>query len=103
MTYFVYMLRCEDNSLYTGITTDIRRRFGEHAARNGKGAKYTSVHRAAAVASAWETIGGRSADSKLEYYIKHLRKADKEMLALQPHLLSRMSGMEVKIADLSGG
>ncbi len=103
MTYFVYMLRCEDNSLYTGITTDIRRRFGEHAARNGKGAKYTSVHRAAAVAAAWETNGGRSAASKLEYYIKHLRKADKEMLALQPQLLSRMSGIEVKIADLNGG
>ena len=28
--YYVYMLRCKDNSLYTGITTDIRRRYQEH-------------------------------------------------------------------------
>lgn len=103
MTYFVYMLRCEDNSLYTGITTDIPRRYSEHTARNGKGAKYTSVHRAAAVAAAWETSGGRSAASKLEYFIKRLRKTDKEMLVQNPQLLAQMSGIEVKIADLNGG
>ena len=38
--WFVYMLRCADNSLYTGITLDIERRVNEH---NGikKGARYT--------------------------------------------------------------
>lgn len=38
--YFVYILKCKDNSLYTGITTDVERRFLEH--RNGKGGHYTS-------------------------------------------------------------
>lgn len=37
--WFVYMLRCKDGSLYTGITDDVKRRLAMH--RNGKGAKYT--------------------------------------------------------------
>ncbi len=37
--YFVYILRCADGSLYTGITTDLNRRLKEH--RSGKGARYT--------------------------------------------------------------
>ncbi|MEK7505972.1 MAG: GIY-YIG nuclease family protein [Patescibacteria group bacterium] len=36
--YFVYILECSDKSLYTGITTDIKRRFIEH--KNGKGGRY---------------------------------------------------------------
>ncbi len=37
--WFVYVLRCGDGSLYTGITTDVEHRLGTH--RSGKGAKYT--------------------------------------------------------------
>jgi putative endonuclease len=37
--YFVYILECKDGSLYTGITTDVKRRFEEHKA--GKGGAYT--------------------------------------------------------------
>ena len=40
--WFVYILRCEDGSLYTGITTDLDRRFLEH--KNKKGARYTKSH-----------------------------------------------------------
>lgn len=40
--YYVYMLRCGDGSLYTGITTDVPRRLRQHQA--GKGAKYTRSH-----------------------------------------------------------
>ena len=42
-TYLVYIIRCQDRSLYTGYTTDIKRRFEEHEA--GIGAKYTRAHR----------------------------------------------------------
>ena len=38
-TWYLYILRCADGSLYTGITTDVERRLEEH--RGGKGAKYT--------------------------------------------------------------
>jgi putative endonuclease len=41
--YYVYILRCEDGSLYTGITTDIERRFNEHRARIG--GHYTRSHK----------------------------------------------------------
>lgn len=38
--YFVYLIECSDRSIYTGITTDIQRRFNEH--KNKKGGHYTS-------------------------------------------------------------
>lgn len=42
MSYFVYILECSDKSLYTGITTDLERRFAEH--KIGKGGHYTSYN-----------------------------------------------------------
>ena len=39
MPYFVYILKCKDKSLYTGITTDIPRRLAEH--KQGVGSNYT--------------------------------------------------------------
>ncbi len=41
--WFVYMIRCMDSSLYTGITTDVKRRYEEH--EKGRGAKYTKVRK----------------------------------------------------------
>ena len=41
MNYYFYILRCSDNSLYCGITTDLDRRVTEHNSRTFKGAKYT--------------------------------------------------------------
>ncbi len=40
--YFIYILECKDGSLYTGITTDVARRFEQHKA--GKGGAYTRSH-----------------------------------------------------------
>ena len=42
--YFVYILECEDGTLYTGITTDPKRRFSEH--KSGKGGHYTKSRKA---------------------------------------------------------
>ncbi|RJO63471.1 MAG: GIY-YIG nuclease family protein [Myxococcales bacterium] len=41
--WFVYMIRCADGTLYTGSTTDLARRFAEHA--SGRGARYTASRR----------------------------------------------------------
>ncbi len=41
--YHLYILLCVDGSLYTGITTDVDRRFAEH--QSGKGANYTRAHK----------------------------------------------------------
>lgn len=43
MDWYVYMLRCADGSLYTGIAADVECRFEEH--KSGRGAKYTRSHR----------------------------------------------------------
>ena len=77
--YFVYILKCENDSLYTGITTDLCRRFSEHCGKGGKGAKYTSSFHPVGFAAAWK-CADKSSASKLEYAIKTLTRAQKEKL-----------------------
>ena len=77
--YYTYMLRCKDNSIYTGMTTDLERRLEEHKSKNEKCAKYTLNHTAVKFEAAWES-STRSAASKLEYNLKKLTKAQKESL-----------------------
>lgn len=77
--YYTYMLRCEDNSIYTGMTTDLERRFSEHHSKSEKCAKYTLNHTAMKIEVAWESAT-RSSASKLEYNLKKLTKAQKESI-----------------------
>lgn len=77
--YYVYMLRCEDNSIYTGITTDVDRRFEEHLGKRSKGAKYTKNHKPVRVEKVLEVMN-RVEASKLEYKIKRMTKGQKEEL-----------------------
>ncbi|MDO4282488.1 MAG: GIY-YIG nuclease family protein [Clostridia bacterium] len=83
--YYVYMLRCEDNSLYTGITTDVERRMREHVSKDKKCAKYTFNHTAIKIESVWKTEN-RALASKLEFHIKKLSKIQKEKLIIYNHL-----------------
>lgn len=80
MKYYVYMMRCSDNLLYTGITTDLERRFSEHTKKDGTGAKYTRAKSVVSVACVWVTGSGRSDASKLEARLKKLTKEKKELL-----------------------
>ena len=75
--YYVYMLRCEDNSIYTGITTDINRRMNEHFTKDKKCAKYTYNHNAKKLEALWQTEN-RVLASKLEFHIKSLNHKEKE-------------------------
>ncbi len=79
--YYTYMLRCKDNSIYTGITKDIKRRIEEHMEKTEKCAKYTMSHDVIKLEAVWETEN-RAEASKLEYHIKHLQKQQKENLIL---------------------
>ena len=92
--YYTYMLRCKNNSIYTGITTDLKRRMEEHFAQDNKCAKYTLTHKAKKLEMAWESEN-RVQASKLEYYIKTLPKRQKEELILQPNKLEQF--LEKKI------
>lgn len=76
MKYYLYILETINNTLYTGITTDIKRRFNEHL-NNPKGAKYTKANKPNQIVYL-EMFNSRSEASKKEYYIKHnLKRADK--------------------------
>ncbi len=75
--WYLYMLRCEDNSLYTGITTDVERRFQQHFL--GKGAKYTKSRKVKEIEIIME-FKNRSEASKKEFFIKSLGKSEKEKL-----------------------
>ena len=75
--WYLYILRCGDGTLYTGITTDVEKRLEVH--RSGKGAKYTRgrgplelVYR--------EECGDHSAALKRELAVKRLQRQDKEAL-----------------------
>ena len=83
--YYIYMLRCKDNTIYTGITVDIKRRMEEHFSKNEKCAKYTYTHNAKKLEVVWQTEN-KSLASKLEYAIKKLTKAKKEELIKNKNL-----------------
>lgn len=72
--YFVYVLECSDKSLYTGITTDVERRFIEHT--NGKGGNYTRSHGASEIVYT-EKCKDRSAAQVREAEIKSLSREEK--------------------------
>jgi putative endonuclease len=76
-TWYFYLVRCRDGSLYAGITTDLHRRVGEH--NQGMGARYTRSRRP--VTLVWqEPFGSRAAASKREAEVKTWRKSQKENL-----------------------
>ncbi len=74
MEYTVYILRCGDGTLYTGITTDLERRTAVH--NSGRGAKYTRS-RLPVTPVYWESSPDKSAALRREREIKALTRAEK--------------------------
>ncbi|PIR74617.1 MAG: endonuclease [Candidatus Magasanikbacteria bacterium CG10_big_fil_rev_8_21_14_0_10_47_10] len=74
MTFTLYILRCADGSLYTGIATDIEKRLAVH--RAGKGSKYVRARLPVAVVYT-ETCTNRSEATKREIEIKRLSRSEK--------------------------
>jgi len=72
--YHVYVVECKDGTLYTGITTDVKRRFKEH--KNGKGGRYTRARKVKKILYT-ERLSTRSKASKREAEIKKLSRRDK--------------------------
>lgn len=75
--HFVYMLRCADGSLYTGWTTDLKKRIETH--NSGKGAKYTRARLPVELVY-YETFNDKNEALKRERAIKRLNKEKKESL-----------------------
>jgi len=75
--WFLYMVRCKGNFLYTGITTNVERRFAEH--QSGKGAKFLRGKTPLTLVFQQE-IGSQSDALKLEIVVKKWSKAEKEKI-----------------------
>jgi len=80
--WFVYIVRCADDSLYTGITKDVDRRVREHNEGDKLAAKYTRARRPVVLVYQ-ETCGSRSAATRREIEIKLLSRKDKKLLLSQ--------------------
>ena len=79
--WYVYIVRCCDSSLYTGVTIDVNRRIDEHNNNDRLGAKYTRARRPV------ELVYERSFDTRVEacqfeYQIKNMSKQQKEQLVM---------------------
>ncbi|CAG9180075.1 GIY-YIG nuclease family protein [Cupriavidus respiraculi] len=90
--WFLYLLECEGGSIYTGITTDVQRRFAEHQA--GSGAKYTRSRRPLLILGTM-SFEGRSEASRAEAAMKRLSATDKRAICLR-----LTQGAVLGVADL---
>jgi putative endonuclease len=79
LDWYLYLVRCRDGSLYTGITTDVARRFAEHRESKGIGAKYLRGREPLELVFQ-KKLGGRSLALGVENKVKKLSKARKEEL-----------------------
>jgi putative endonuclease len=97
--YSLYILRCADGSLYTGIALDVGKRLQEHAL-GPRGAKY--LHgRGPLTLEFQEMIGDRRAASQAEYLVKNLPKSDKERLISGATSLVEL-GADNSLSQVSG-
>jgi putative endonuclease len=80
-SWFVYILKCADGTLYTGVTTDLTRRLREHNGelKGGRGAKYTKARRPVVLAYS-EAASDRSSAQTREYELRTLTKENKRAL-----------------------
>jgi putative endonuclease len=77
--WYVYLLRCNDGSFYTGMTSDIGRRIDEHN-HGPRGARYTRARRPVVLVYS-ERCESRSAAARREWEIRRLTRAAKQLLA----------------------
>ena len=77
--WFVYIVRCADGTLYTGIARDVTRRVEEHNSNNLLAANYTRARRPVALVHR-EAVKTRSAAARREYEIKQMTRHEKDAL-----------------------
>ena len=79
--WYLYIIRTYNNALYTGITTDVKRRFNEHVLQGAKCAKFLKG-KAPLTLVYFDYIGTRQDALKWEYFVKKLSKKQKEDIIL---------------------
>ena len=91
----IYMIRCGDRSLYTGISNNVPKRFAVHQSGGSQAAKYTRTRHPLKLVFTAE-IGTRSAATRAEYYVKQLPKGTKESLVAGSTSLFDLSFMKIE-------
>ncbi|MBQ6811384.1 MAG: GIY-YIG nuclease family protein, partial [Firmicutes bacterium] len=84
---YLYIVECEGNTLYTGITTDIEKRLRDHKERRPNCAKYTRSHPVKRLRALWQTESYDHA-RKAEYAVKQLTRKQKDELIAHPEKLT---------------
>lgn len=84
VAWYVYMVRCADATLYTGIARDVQRRIQEHNESNRLGARYTRSRRPVQLVYL-EKHDSRSTATRREAVIKRLSRVQKDLLIQQPN------------------
>lgn len=93
--YCVYMIRCEGDRLYTGITNDIEKRFMQHKGELKGGAKFTKAFRPVRIEKIWK-VKDKSEALRMEYNIKKLTKIEKEELIKNKNMKGIKNGKRNK-------
>jgi putative endonuclease len=81
--WYLYVIKCCDGTLYTGISTDVDRRFSEHQKGGHAGSRYLKG-RAPLTLLLRKKLGSRQLASKVEYQFKKLSKVEKEKIISVP-------------------
>lgn len=87
--YCVYILHCENDSYYTGYTTDLARRYQEHVTGTAK-CKYTRSFKPLSIAQSWQ-FQDKATAMKIENSIKKMSKTEKKRLILSPKSINDLS------------
>ncbi len=81
--YYIYIMRCSGDRLYTGYTSDPVKRFNEHKTGK-KGAKFTRGFKPVSFEAIWKINGTRGDAMKIEAFIKSFKRIDKNLLIREP-------------------
>ena len=84
--WWVYMIRTVDNCLYSGVSTDVARRFREHRAGGVRAARYLKTHRPSALVFS-QPVGSRSLAQKVEFHMKRLPRCRKDAIIRRKRLV----------------
>lgn len=96
--YYIYILRCVNDSLYTGVTNNITKRLKEHK-KGSKSSKYTASFPPVRCEVCWKINKGRSEAQSIEASIKKLNKHEKNALITNPRLLRSIINNLTSIKD----
>jgi len=96
--YWVYILRCENNTYYTGYTNDLAKRYKSHVTGKG-GCKYTRSFKPLGIAQSWRVSESKVLAMQLEREIKKLSRVEKENIISNPATLSK----DPRVQAVEGG